>query len=140
MSNSGYIDGLVTMATVTSRGGSYSYARAMCFSRKKWKAQFSEICGIPGEQLEFEKTGESAKDAFRWAFVEEDKRLEEDLFRLMRISLGDEEAVLRPVRPEELLDAGSGYEDGWGPFYILEEVFLILYRKDAVLVMVGNNE
>ena len=58
----------------------------------------------------------------------------------MRISLGDEEAVLRPVRPEELLDAGSGYEDGWGPFYILEEVFLILYRKDAVLVMVGNNE
>ena len=100
MSDSGYINGLVTMATVTSRGGSYSYARAMRFSRKKWKAQFSEICGIPEEQLEFEKTGESAKDAFRWAFVEEDKRLEEDLFRLMRISLGDEEAVLRPVRPE----------------------------------------
>ena len=34
MSDSGYIDGLVTMATVTSRGVSYSYARAMCLSRK----------------------------------------------------------------------------------------------------------
>ena len=38
------------------------------------------------------------------------------------------------------LGRNSGYEDGWGPFYILEEVFLILYRKDAVLVMVGNDE
>lgn len=140
MSDRGYINGLVTLATVTSRGGGPSYARAKCFSRKKWKEQFSEFCGLPEDQLEFEKTGESARDALRWAFVEEDKRLEEDFFRLMRISLGDEEEVLRPVRLEDFLDSGSGYGDSWGPFYILEDLFVVIYRSNAVLIMVGNDE
>ncbi len=41
---------------------------------------------------------------------------------------------------EEILDKYSGCEQGGGPFYFIEEVFVAVYKEVALLFVIGNDE
>ena len=129
-----YIDGLVTMATSLSKKISHSGIDTTCFKSKNFKEEFSKYYKVSLNKVIDEN--KSLKEILS-LYLEEN--LVNNLTYLIQNDLGKEISIYT-VEDINSLEKLSCFNGGKVPFYFIEDIYIVEYKKYFVCFIMGNNE
>ena len=138
----GYVKGIAEMASELSGAGGPSSLTAQLFSVRGLKSELAEAFGGTPDLVEMEPSEVTLMELFTNCFGDTYSAMN-SAFRLMRRLrdvFGDDQLILVPESNRMLCEAYSGYSGGRGPFYIVEELFMVVFEKAAVLFVFGSDE
>ena len=138
----GYVAGMVEMASELSGLKGPSTMTAQLLDVKGLDSQLSETLGKAGALFEMDASEPMLLELFTNCLGDTYDVLNA-CYRLMnrlRALFGREQRVMAPADPQALCEAYSGFSGGRGPFYIVEDMFLIVFEKAAVLFVFGSDE
>lgn len=138
----GYVAGMVEMASELAGLQGPSTMTAELIDPDRLEDQLTEAIGGTSGLFEMDASESNLLELFTNCLGDTYDVLNA-CFRLMnklRGLFGREQQVFAPVDPQALCEAYSGYSGGRGPFYIVENMFLIVFDKAAVLFVFGSDE
>lgn len=137
----GILNGLLELAFWRS-GGCPSMVRALTLEPEDRARSLAEITGLKTWEVALVPENEDWREIIRSCLKagEEGDRTMAVLADLFSFHLGETKGFRR-FAAEDLVKRGSHcYDDGWGPFYYTEDVFVVSFEKCDVLFVMGNDE
>ena len=138
---SAYISGFargITEAISDSAFHSPSSMTARAIRKNALTEDLSEEFGVPEDEIKLVKADITLSDHL--ARLGWDRENTWNLGRRLGFVIGKPQELWFLEDDAEILDAYSGCEDGGGPFYFIEEVFVAVYEEVALLFIIGNDE
>ena len=138
----GYIQGVVEMASELSSVSGPGSMTAQLFGLRTLDEELFEAFGGEPEFLELEASEVTLMELFTNCLGDTYDVMNASfrLMRKLRNLFGDDRQVLIPAKNQLLCEAYSGYSGGRGPFYIVEDMFMVVFEKAAVLFVFGSDE
>lgn len=130
-----YVSGIVDMATSMSKKIGYSYICVNCFDINSYKEGISLYYEIPLKNIKFTKVHKTLYEVFSMYFEDE---LLNNLLWLIKKDTDDELKVYR-ILEDEILSKLSCFNGGKLPFYMIEDFYIVLFKKYAICFVIGNN-
>ena len=138
----GYLSGIVEMASELSGLSGPSSMTAQAFSVRSLGRELIEAFGTEPELIEVEVSETTLLELFTNCLGDTYSALTAayKLMNKLRSLFGDDQQILIPAQPRMLCEAFSGFSGGRGPFYIVEDMFMVVFEKAAVLFVFGSDE
>lgn len=134
-----YISGLVNMASSVSKYMGCSFMDATCFKKKDFLNSFSYFYNIDKKDIKIHETSITLEEFIKNYFGD-NKELIDGLSFWISLKTGDLIHIYELDDDCKLCDllSNSGY--GKTPFYCVDDVIIIEFKKMTIAFIVGNNE
>lgn len=138
----GYVKGVVEMASELSGLTGPSSMTAKLFGVADLGAELIEAFGFEPDFEAREVSEVTLMEIFTNCYGDTYDAINSAFrtMRRLRNLFGDDQQILTPAKPRLLCEAFSGFSGGRGPFYIVEEMFMVVFEKAAVLFVFGSDE
>ena len=138
----GYVKGVVEMASELRGLTGPSSMTAKLFSADDLGAELIEAFGFEPDFASLEVSEVTLMEIFTNCFGDTYDAMNAAfrMMRRLRNLFGDDRQILVPARPRLLCEEFSGFSGGRGPFYIVEDMFMVVFEKAAVLFVFGSDE
>lgn len=134
----GYVRG-VTVAISDNAFKGPSSLSSRVFKRDELVKELSKEFKCSEEDIVLEKSALTLSDYLKlelgW-----DAENAWNIGRRLGFVIGKPESLYTIKDDEDFRERYSGYSRGGGPFYFIEELFVVYYKQIAVLFIVGNDE
>ena len=128
---SGYVNGLLTLAGNNNERLGRSYIVVYCFDKEYYLSELQELFGYDDDILT--ESRESLKEKL------EDWLGKTSVCELIEKELGPVDAVL-DFRSRSVLEDAGGENCGFSELFFIEDGFVALFDETAILFLMGNNE
>jgi len=140
----GYVAGLADMMSDCSGISGPTSITAQCYSLDTFEAELTLELGIEGYEglMACEPSEILLMELFSEAIGETYDALKaaSSMLNRLRFDFGHEQSIMVPENPRLFCEAYSNYSGGRGPFYIVEQVFVIVFEDAAVMFVTGSDE
>ena len=136
---SNYFSGLFNMASSCSDYIGPSYVDCDCLDSNNFKAGFAEIYEIPEKELELEKMDSTYEELLKTIFGD-NKKIIEGISHWSKIKLGEVQEIYTINELSKIDKYISASEGGLGPFYTLDDIYFIVFKKEVLVLLIGNDE
>ncbi len=134
-----YVSGLVNMASSVSKTISKSYLQADCFEKKNYQSAFTNMYEVPEDIFHLEKYNKSLEKLLK-ELLGDDKKLIEGLMHWIHMEAGDAGDIYTIPYTSKVLELLGAETGGYGPFYMVENVYFIECDRLVICLLLGNDE
>ena len=135
-----YIRGLSHMLYSCCPGIGCSGLEIGCYESSRFAAEFSEDFDFAPGVFRLVPTEEPLSQILTGWLGEPDEKKANEYLWLIRCKLGKPLQTYRAADEKAIIDRMSGSEDGFGPFFFMEDICFAKFEKATVCFMMGNNE
>lgn len=132
-----YLTGLTNLASSISKNIGPSYMESDCFKKENYIKEFSKYYGIDEQDILLKKYNITLEEFFK-TYLGPNKLLLDSLIYWIEYTLGTPQNIY--TANDKLLELISRNNKGISPFYTLEDIIYVEFKKYIVCFMIGNNE
>ena len=140
----GLLDGAIklTLSSCRNDGGYEMSAAAFDCKKEELTAKLPDVLGYEGLRTELVPSEKSFFEICteRFGGNRKSRKAIRKLENMLVSEFGPEEGAWRLENDSAIKDLCSGYSGGKAPFYIVSQIFVLVFEKSAVLFIIGSDE
>ena len=138
LEKSGYVTGVLNMASSSSKKLDKSYIDATVMGKKNYHKSFTEFYEIPNAILNLKEIDKTFEDILiEWL---DNKKLVKDAKNWVEYSIGASSKVYAVENEEKLIKELERSNGGISEFEYIEKIYFIEFKRTMVCLMLGHNE